>query len=417
MQQYNQTSPQKAFGLLTALASIWTTIPSGNSSSSQAHDIQTVILDILLSATSNTDIETRVLAVRNLVIIVDSSSSDSTAASTLAPETILEAFETALNDYTINERGDVGSLVRLEALIAIEHVWERGLWKQSPRRVACYRSAQRLALERLDKVRLAAAKCLVHITRNENARFVAFFISHPPNLTADDIDLSSIPALPDISTYKHFLATSTALLYQSTNCPLDLIENHITFLLGISSTAGAGSESLAHTARAVLHDIFCSLALTHVLPPSSQSDHLTTDQLPVTLHTLATALLTLLTRALTSDRILLPLLDTFTFLLDCNLLQPLGRQQPQPSSQRGQGKESETGQGFFKWRTLLSTLQKSHFKSTNQQKLLAAVQVYRGLSDVEAIRGLVLEKLVGMLAGNAFPKVSSFSFEVREGSV
>jgi hypothetical protein len=59
----------------------------------------------------------------------------------------------------------------------------------------------------------------------------------------------------------------------------------------------------------------------------------------------------------------------------------------------------------FKWRTLLSTVQKSHHKSSDVPKLLAAVNVYRGLAEVESIRGEVVKKLLSMLATNPYPRI------------
>jgi len=68
-----------------------------------------------------------------------------------------------MNDYTINERGDVGSLVRLEALVAMTSVWDKSGINgdcHSEAMTACIWDAFRLALEKLDKVRLQAARCL-----------------------------------------------------------------------------------------------------------------------------------------------------------------------------------------------------------------------------------------------------------------
>lgn len=66
----------------------------------------------------------------------------------------------ALNDYTITERGDVGSNVRLEALSAISSVALPETSLKYDTVVVCFHSIQRLALEKLDKVRLEAAKSL-----------------------------------------------------------------------------------------------------------------------------------------------------------------------------------------------------------------------------------------------------------------
>lgn len=58
----------------------------------------------------------------------------------------------------------------------------------------------------------------------------------------------------------------------------------------------------------------------------------------------------------------------------------------------------------LRWRNFLSLVQKAHFKSNNMQKLYLALDVYRGLANVPAIRQDVRTKLTSMLL-HPFPKV------------
>ena len=81
-----------------------------------------------------------------------------------------------------------------------------------------------------------------------------------------------------------------------------------------------------------------------------------------------------------------PALEVLAFLLDMHIPQRLV--------------ESD-----FKWRNLLSTVQKSHHKSNDIPKILAAVNVYRGMAEVVAVREDVLKKLLSMLKTNPYPKV------------
>jgi hypothetical protein len=55
-------------------------------------------------------------------------------------------------------------------------------------------------------------------------------------------------------------------------------------------------------------------------------------------------------------------------------------------------------------------VQAAHFKSANPRKLLAAVDVYRGLVAVPSIRDLVLKKLKSMLAHH-YPAVRTATAE------
>ena len=117
----------------------------------------------------------------------------------------------------------------------------------------------------------------------------------------------------------------------------------------------------------------------------------------------ANALITLLSTSQTEDRVLVPLLETIAYLLDFNILQRLS----QPSPPDG----AETTEQPFHWRKFLSLVQKAHFKSTSLPKLLAAVNVYAGLAEVQEIRKEVLKKLVSML-GHPFIKIRAAVGEV-----
>jgi tubulin-specific chaperone D len=54
----------------------------------------------------------------------------------------------------------------------------------------------------------------------------------------------------------------------------------------------------------------------------------------------------------------------------------------------------------FRWKSILSLVQKSHYQSAHVPKILAALEVYRGLADVEAIRSLAFAKIESMILHN-----------------
>lgn len=78
---------------------------------------------------------------------------------------LIVALDAGLNDYTITERGDVGSLVRTEAIQCVQSIWESG---QLPLEPASKQLLEgniiRLALEKMDRVRTQAARCLAKIS-------------------------------------------------------------------------------------------------------------------------------------------------------------------------------------------------------------------------------------------------------------
>lgn len=73
---------------------------------------------------------------------------------------IAEILLSCLNDYTTDRRGDIGSLVRLEAIDAIGVALSHNLLSDlEPRRSLLARICG-LAVEKLDKVRFRAWTCL-----------------------------------------------------------------------------------------------------------------------------------------------------------------------------------------------------------------------------------------------------------------
>lgn len=294
---------------------------------------------------------------------------------------LTEVLETSLNDYTINERGDVGSLLRLEAIATLgrlvtPHI--RGNSHSLALPLSFKVGFHRLALERLDKVRLEATHLLRRVSRKETAT--------------------------EISIVSHFRETMSDLLSISSEARSDLTSSGLmtatAFWKGISSSAGAGADSLMQTARSALFLVLDEL-------PVYQD---TLEPQIISLHMMLTQLLTLLSTSLADERVLLPMLETISFILDAGIFARL-------ADSVLHVQENIKEQTSFKYLTLLSLIQKSHFKSTNLPKLFVCVQIYCGLallsepafrvpnddslpSNVQTLKSLRLEtlkKLVGML--------------------
>lgn len=76
-------------------------------------------------------------------------------------EEVAEPLHAALNDYTITERGDVGSLVRTAAIACVGNLWKSGATSCNERAdLLLVEDMTRLSLEKLDRIRLQAARCL-----------------------------------------------------------------------------------------------------------------------------------------------------------------------------------------------------------------------------------------------------------------
>lgn len=101
-------------------------------------------------------VEWRVAILQTLAIIIESK-----PASPTVLRSIVEALNIGLNDYTITERGDVGSLVRTQAIECVGLLWKLGhIGGNADGERLLLSAITRLSLEKLDRVRLQAARCL-----------------------------------------------------------------------------------------------------------------------------------------------------------------------------------------------------------------------------------------------------------------
>ena len=72
---------------------------------------------------------------------------------------IIEALQISLDDYTNDQRGDIGSHLRIAAIEAVDIALLQSLLPEESRRTLITRVC-RLAGEKLDKVRIRAWRCL-----------------------------------------------------------------------------------------------------------------------------------------------------------------------------------------------------------------------------------------------------------------
>ncbi|KAI9787283.1 MAG: hypothetical protein M1816_007697 [Peltula sp. TS41687] len=93
-----------------------------------------------------------------------------------------------------------------------------------------------------------------------------------------------------------------------------------------------------------------------------------------------------------NDRVLVPALEVFAFLLHFSLPDLMIT-------------------GNFDWHSLFVVIPKIHFKSTNMSKLEAAIKIYSTLASIRSVRKEALAILTGMLL-HPFPKVRIAAAEV-----
>jgi hypothetical protein len=229
-------------------------------------------------------IEARTVALRALTTLVGTSNQIEPATESQ----IIAALHIALNDYTITERGDVGSLVRTAALETVGTGWTAGTLRVdgSDIHLQIYNDVIRLSLEKLDKIRSVAARVLRTCC--------------PTQSTSADTPLE------DVSSVVYFLAALRTFLTTTSASTGEAI------CLGYVNSAGMGSESVAQNARQAL------LSFLDALPIGSDTAAPEFSQLDV-----ANCMLNLLKANIDNDRVLIPLLETIAFLLDMQIMQRL----------------------------------------------------------------------------------------------
>jgi hypothetical protein len=167
----------KSFGHLTTLGAVFPYFSTTSlHKSPQLSNEQSSIIDTLvLHASANPQIESRVVAVRSLATGVLSSKGQlplfiynptNLTHAVVTTQKIIDTLRLALDDYTVDSRGDVGSWVRMEAIDAVAVGWEPGTLRgenlDSEKLVeeSLISRIARLAAEKLDKLRVKAWKCL-----------------------------------------------------------------------------------------------------------------------------------------------------------------------------------------------------------------------------------------------------------------
>ncbi|KAF6229417.1 hypothetical protein HO133_007533 [Letharia lupina] len=304
----------------------------------QASQSRNLIIDTLTSLVNNEHgISLRCTALRSLTSGV--------LESNVISEKSSQALHACLNDYTTDKRGDVGSLIRLEAIDATAVVLKKDLLSMSERQDIAARICG-LAVEKLDKVRFRAWDCL-------QANWEVFSLDSKPQTLISDISQTS--------TSEYFLQL------------LSLCSHHLTqgwirkpLLEGYVTSGGAGSESLLGASRAAF--VFYT-----------ESSDL------ATLTVLCTYLTDIIRENIFNDRLAMPTLEFVAFLFEAGVLQRLRDRD-------------------FAWRRLFTEVRKAHFKSGNVQKIEAAVKIYAGMMAVPRVRTEVQEKLCSMLL-HPYPKV------------
>lgn len=297
----------------------------------------------LCSLTAAMNVEWRVIGMKALQLATEGLVAQGGIDENIA-QTVVDAAHCGLNDYTIDERGDVGSLVRLQAISTTVSILASDSLGVKPDVLHLLEAdIFRLSLEKLDRVRLLAAQ----------ARCQYFGLP----LSATDI--------ANVSTEQYFHEALKPLL-----SPEEPAWKTTALLQGCILCAGISAEPLLQASRSALMEHLSSTSLAH-------------------LQTLLSIFASILKTLLLENTNPHPALELLAFLFDMRIPQRL----------------LAYASSDFKWLSLLSTIQKSHHKANDIPRILAALHVYCGLAEVPVIRHEVLKKLLSMLRTNPYPSV------------
>ncbi|KAJ6078960.1 hypothetical protein N7467_008713 [Penicillium canescens] len=311
------------------------------------NDLQENIVTELLRYTGKEElIEKRVAAVKCLAtsILPYMGTIDIVAAN----------FIEFLNDYTTDRRGDIGSLIRVEAIQAAGILLQRepGSKSRSPLVQNLVSNLCRLASEKLDKVRLHAWLCLQ-----------GFWES------AED--------MPPLETkFEHFSHVSSQEYFAQLLTLQSIDWIRLPLLQGLATSAISGAEGLVRASRSALTQF-----LNNQLQPQRRE----------ILMAFLQDISTVLSDNIQDDRFAIPAVEFVAFLIDSYI--PVIPEDTDPS-----------------FRKLFILIQKSHLRSANMARLEAAVKAYAALTRINSMRADVLKKMTGLLL-HPFPRIRSSAAE------
>ncbi|MCJ1383831.1 hypothetical protein MMC17_006945 [Xylographa soralifera] len=314
-------SPENVCGQIAVLGSIY-------QKCNHVPDLQKKILDSILGLLEDkvVDIDSKVSCLKSL-------------SNGFIPSKVFNArVETdvlnCLQDYTVDQRGDIGSLVRFEAIVAVHTAHSYGMFDATAQKQELVARVCGLAAEKLDKIRFRAWQCLKDLCDN-----------------IDDMELSlAFSDVGQVSSVAYYLQLMSLSSMQWLRRSL---------FEGIVTSAGAGSETILLASRA---------AIVHTMEGIPLEERAT----------LWDCLLSILQSGIQNERLVVPVLEVLGFLLATGLY-------------------GNSVQGLLDWREAFVLVQKCHFKSGNLHKVKAAIDVYVGLSRCLVIRKEVFLKLSNML--------------------
>ncbi|KAF8194167.1 TBCD protein, partial [Pholiota molesta] len=324
-----------------------------------------------LKPTSKANIETR----RNCLQALPRTMALVSSNLTSMVNSFLDALLVALDDYTIDERGDIGSWARIasiQGLTTISGFFSKYLSPEKYRSIAAGLLKQ--GVERLDNVRQTAGVC-----------FVTLLNTPLPSIPgADRWRLPALPLLQELflnSTEDVGWNDGTWLFPRAMRL-LEIPEYRKPVLSGIVLSVGSRTDSTQKPITSSLTKFAEDLPLTKT-PTSAYS-----------LIELVDDLINHAKSHITSNVVVVPVLQAFTVLLEADVLRHL----------------ADVPAGLRSIRTLLTMTSRNVDKLKSVQRILESMKIITALLIFEQIRADNVPLLSSFLA-HPFPKVRSDTAE------
>ncbi|EGD96397.1 beta-tubulin cofactor d [Trichophyton tonsurans CBS 112818] len=264
-------------------------------------------------------------------------------------------IDVLLNDYTTDNRGDVGSLIRTEAINGVHMILVSRLRNPIGHSKVhnLIKHIIRLAAEKLDKVRFKAWKCF-------------------------QVYWESDTSLPPLETrFYHFSEVSTAAYFTQLITLVQVEWLRLPLIKGLVTSLTAGADSLIISSRTAVVEFI-----------NSQNDNTRYCMQ----RDIFMSLLIVLEENITDDRYAIPTVESLAFFIE-NCFNP-GILELDPDSIR----------------KLFRLVQKFHFKSSNIPRIEAGLKAYYCLFNYELLRKNIVLKMTKMLL-HPYPKIRALTSE------
>ncbi|KAI7861698.1 tubulin folding cofactor D C terminal-domain-containing protein [Spinellus fusiger] len=288
---------------------------------------------------------------------------------------LLFTLETCLMDYSMDQRGDVGSWTRMASMECMRYMVPLVASSDAACSYLSTEDVQRViaivmkqGVERIDRVRANAGSVLRDFLY--------------PALNGGDVWAIEIPYKEYIQKYitPDLSWASPNILYPSIVNILSLPVYRYELLIGLISSAGGLTESL------VRYSSGCLVEYLNGLPLHSE------DASSVSLVDISTTLLSIFTRNERYDRIIIPLLDVVGLLYESDILSKL----PDDSIHT----------------KMFVCTRKESFRCKSMKKLNSTIKVYTGLIGLYGTqtKTKALQQMLSYLV-HAFPKIRTETAE------